>query len=107
MRSAVTGDCSRRDIDEGDQESKPSPLYEGERELSNANGCTARHEPCYCAAKRAGAGVEGPNADRQANEEGQRENSEREQQLAEKADANEDKQWSKDDHGGGLREIKV
>jgi len=89
VRRAVSSEGSRRDIDEDDQDSKPSPWEEGERELANANGCTARHEPCYCATEHSGAGVEGPGADRQANEEGQCEDSEREQQPAEKADADE------------------
>ncbi|MDA9431888.1 hypothetical protein XH88_08850 [Bradyrhizobium sp. CCBAU 51627] len=60
MRGAVTGDGGGRDIEEDDQESKPSPWEEGERELANANGGTARHEPCCCATEHSGASVEGP-----------------------------------------------
>ena len=52
------------------------------------------------AAEHAGAAMEGPDADRQADEEGQREDSKGEQQPADEADADDDEQWSKDDHGG-------
>jgi hypothetical protein len=46
--------------------------------------------------------VERPYADRQTDEEWQREDSEVEQQPAEKADADDDEEWSEDDHGGVL-----
>jgi hypothetical protein len=36
-----------------------------------------------------------------------RKDSEGEQQPADKADADDDEEWSEDDHGGVLREIKV
>ncbi|WP_244628868.1 hypothetical protein [Methylocella tundrae] len=51
--------------------------------------------------------MERPDADRQTDEEWQREDSKGEQQSAEEADAEDDEQRSKDDHGGELREIKV
>ncbi|MBB4383344.1 hypothetical protein [Bradyrhizobium sp. SBR1B] len=52
-----------------DQEPKPSPWRESERKLGDAEGRTARHRARCYAAKHAGAGVEGPDADRHANED--------------------------------------
>ncbi|WP_341535016.1 hypothetical protein [Acetobacter sacchari] len=51
--------------------------------------------------------MERPDTERQAHEERQGEYSKGEEQPAGKANAGDDEQWSKDDHGGGLREIKV
>jgi len=90
-----------------DQEPSPRPWHNGERKLANAKGDAAGYKTHGNAAQHAGPRVKGPDADRQTGEKRQRKDSKREQQPAEEADAEDDKQWSEDDHGGMLREIKV
>ena len=107
MRGAITGDGGGRDIAETDQEAKPRPWHKGKRELTNAKGYAACHEAHGNPTEHAGPRVEGPDANRQTDELGQRKDSKREQQPAEEADAEDDEQRSKDNHGGALREIKV
>ena len=107
MRGAVPGDSGGRNVKEDDQKTKPSPRRNSKRKLANTEGYTASHTARHNPPERASPGVEGPYADRQTDEKGQREDSEGEQQPAEKADTEDDEQWSKDDHEGGLREIKV
>jgi hypothetical protein len=75
--------------------------------LAKAKGYAARHQAQGDSTEHARARMEGPYADRQTGEKGQREDSKGEQQPAEEADADDDEQWSENDHGGGLREIKV
>jgi len=89
--------------EQDDQEPQPGPRHEAERELADAEGRVACDQADEDAAKHAGAGVEGPDADRQADEKREGEHSKGEQQPADETDADDDEQWSKDDHGGGLR----
>ncbi|MGN5505638.1 hypothetical protein, partial [Campylobacter coli] len=49
--------------------------------------------------------MESPCGDGEANKEWQREDGKREKQPAEETDADNDEDWSKGKHGGGLREI--
>ncbi|WP_349362187.1 hypothetical protein [Methylocystis sp. JR02] len=85
MRGVVAGNGRRRDVEQDDQQSEPGPGREAQRELPRAEGYTACDKADKDAAERAGAGVKGPDACRQADEERQRKNSKGEQQPAEEA----------------------
>ncbi|CDG39819.1 hypothetical protein ASAP_1774 [Asaia bogorensis] len=103
MCRAVAHDNGGHRIEQDDQQLEPHPRHQGEGDLANNEGCSARDETDDDPADNTSTRTIRPEPGHQTHGAGQGEDCHGKEQPAQEANAGDEQEGSKDEHGGGLR----